>query len=195
MAADAAGEADVCGICLETLPPTGADFSRFTCCGKGMHLACTEELQASAYRNKCPMCRAPLPTTDFEGHRCVLQWAQRGKAWAMNMIADNYRDGRGVRMSQKKARLWYGRAAEQGYAGARYSLALMHESGQGGPVSMEQARVWYTRAAEQGHASAQCNLAVMHENGEGGPVSLEHAIFWIKCAAAQGDNAAMHCVQ
>ena len=158
MAADAAGETDVCGICLETLPPTGADFSRLTCCGKGMHLACTEELQASAYRNKCPMCRAPLPKSALENHRRVLQWAQRGKAWAMNMLADDYRDGRGVQMSQKKARLWYERAAEQGRVLAQYNFAVMHRDGQGGPVSMEQARIWFGRAAEQGFAEAQCNL-------------------------------------
>ena len=191
MAADAAGEADVCGICLETLPPTGADFSRFTCCGKGMHLACTEELQASAYRNKCPMCRAPV-TTELENHRRALQWAKRGKAWAMHLIADDYRDGRGVQMSQKKARLWYGRAAEQGDAKSQYNLALMHHQGKGGPVSMEQARVWYGRAAEQGHAIAQYNLAFLHQNGQGGPVSMEQARVWYGRAAEQGHADAQY---
>ena len=158
----AAGETDVCGICLETLPRWGHELIRLACCGKGMHKACTEELQASAHRNKCPMCRAPLPKSALENHRRALKWAERGKAWAMEMIAQHYRDGSGVRKSHKTARLWYGRAAEQGYAQAQLNLATMHRQGEGGPVSVEQARVWCGRAAEQGHARAQYNLAVMH---------------------------------
>ena len=157
----AAGEADVCGICLETLPRWGDRVTWLPCCGKVMHDACSEELLASAHRNKCPMCRAPTPTT-LESHRRAVKWAERGKAWAMIMIADKYEHGRGVQKSQKKARLWYGRAAEQGYADAQCSLAYMHEKGEGGPVSVEQARVWYGRAAEQGDTLAQFNLANMH---------------------------------
>ena len=172
----AAGETDVCGICLETLPPTGAEFSRLSCCGKGMHTACSEELM-SAHHNKCPMCRVPLPTTDFEGHRRVLKWAERGKGWAMNMLGDDYRYGRGVQMSQKKARLWYERAAEQGRVLAQHNLAQMHNEGEGGPVSMEQARVWYGRAAERGVAQAQFNFGVMHHKGKGGPVSMDCLLY------------------
>ena len=178
-------EADVCGICLETLPRWGEDFTRFTCCGKGMHKACTEELQASAHRNKCPMCRAPV-TTELENHRRALKWAERGKAWAMTIIAQNYGIGRGVQKSHKTARLWYGRAAEQGHAQAQYYLAIMHREGKGGPMSLEQARVWYGRAAEQGDAEAQCNLAIMHYSGEGGPVSMDQARVWCGRAAEQG---------
>ena len=194
----AAGETDVCGICLETLPRWAHDFKRFACCGKGLHKACTEELQASAHGDKCPMCRAPKLSTGQESHSRTLKWAERGKGWAMYMVASDYFYGCAVQKSQKTARLWYGRAAEQGYALAQYNLANMHENGQGGPVSMEQARVWYGRAAEQGHTLAQYNLGAMHYEGHGGPVSLEHATFWFKRAAAQGDNKypeAMHIVQ
>ena len=95
-----------------------------------MHKTCAEELQASAHRNKCPMCRAPAPTTELEGHRLALKWAEQGKGWAMEMIAANYRNGCGVQKSQKTARLWYGRAAEQGLAQAQFNLALMHKNGE-----------------------------------------------------------------
>ena len=182
----AEGETEVCGICLETLPRWADEIIRFTCCGKGMHNACTEELRASAHRNKCPMCRAPAPRTEFEAHRRALKWAERGKGWAINTIAQDYELGRGVQKSQKTARLWYGRAAEQGSAQSQYNLAIMHYNGQGGPVSMEQARVWYGRAAEQGHAKSQENLSRMLYQGHGGPVSTELAIFWLKRAVAQG---------
>ena len=121
----AAGERDVCGICLETLPRSGHGFMWLTCCGKGMHKACAEELDASAHGDKCPMCRAPKPTTDLECHRQALKWAERGKGWAMYMIAGNYGSGRGVQKSLKTARDWYKRAAEQGLG---YAEAQKHST-------------------------------------------------------------------
>ena len=125
----AAGERDVCGICLETLPRWGDEFIWLTCCGKGMHKACVEGLQASAHRNKCPMCRAPAPTTALENHGRALKLAEQGKGWAMDAIAGHYESGYGVQKSQKTARVWYGRAAEQGHADAQYNLAVMHKNG------------------------------------------------------------------
>ena len=181
-----------CSICLETLPPWGYEFTWLSCCGKGMHDACAEGLQRSAHRNKCPMCRAPLPTSYLEGHRRALKWAERGKGWAMDMIGHDYESGNGVQKSMKQARVWYGRAAELGDAQAQHNLALMHANGQGGPVSMEQARVWYGRAAEQGYPPAQFNLAIMHQNGEGGPVSMEQARVWYGRAAERGYASAQN---
>ena len=34
---------DVCPICLDALPKNGLKFTRMTCCGKGMHHACSEK--------------------------------------------------------------------------------------------------------------------------------------------------------
>lgn len=131
-----------------------------------MHIACADKLLASAYRNMCPMCRTPVgETTELEEYRRVLKWAEKGRGWAMLMIAQHYRYGRGVKKSLRTARLWYSRAAEQGIAAAQYNLALMHDRGLGGPESMEQALVWYKRAAKQGIAAAQYNLALMHSVG------------------------------
>ena len=182
-------EADVCGICLETLPRWGRGCIWLPCCGKRIHKVCDEDLVASAHRDKCPMCRAPTPT-QLESHRLVLKWAERGKGWAMHLIAQDYEHGRDVQKSHKAARLWYERAAEQGHATAQCDLGLMHYNGEGGPVSMEQARVWYGRAAEQGHASSQYNLGLMHHKGKGGPVSMEQARVWYGRAAEQGHASA-----
>ena len=182
----AEGETDVCGICLETLSLWAGEITQFTCCGKNMHKACAEELGASAHHDKCPMCRAHKPATLLEAHRRALKWAERGKGWAMVMIASDYEHGIGVQKSHKTARLWSRRAAEQGDARSQFKLAAMHRVGNGGPVSMEQARVWCGRAAEQGYAVAQCNLAIMHEKGDGGPVSMEQARVWFGRAAEQG---------
>ena len=131
-------------------------------------------------------------------HRRTLKWAERGKGWAMEMIACDYDTGRGVQNSQKKARHWCGRAAEHGVAKSQFNLAhtfgTMHYNGEGGPVSMDQARACYGRAAEQGDAPAQYNLAVMHSNGLGGPMSIEHAMFWFKRSAAQGHTSVRYIV-
>ena len=58
-------------------------------------------------------------------------------------------------MSEKKARLWCEKAAEQGLCEAQHKLGVMHYLGQGGlPVSKAKALLWLKRAAEQGFEAA-----------------------------------------
>lgn len=83
---------DVCAICLEPLPRWYNEYIRFTCCGKGVHDACSDELRASAYADKCPMCRAHQSVTALETHRRSLKWAERGKNWAMYSVAGHYKE-------------------------------------------------------------------------------------------------------
>ena len=197
-------ETDLCGICMEPLPRWGNEFKTLTCCGKGMHKKCAEKYMASSYTraqgHPCPMCRTPLPKTGLESHLHALKWAEKGKGWAMHIVADDYRYGNGVAQSLKTARLWFGKAAEQGLVESQFALALMHMFGslpelcEGEPVSMKQARVWLGRAADQGHAEAQYSLGLMHQSGQGGPVSMEKARVWFERAAEQGYAEAQYAL-
>ena len=137
-----AAETEVCGICLETVHRWGDGVTWLTCCGKVMHVACGEELRTSAHGDKCPMCRAPVPTTYLESHRRALKWAERGKGWAMYIVGQHYGDGQGVPVSMEQARVWYGRAAEQGDADALFYFGLLPEKGQGVVLFIEAALVW-----------------------------------------------------
>ena len=62
-----AAETEVCGICLETLHRWEDGVACLTCCGKVMHVACSEELRTSAHGDKCPMCRAPFAKPPLSG--------------------------------------------------------------------------------------------------------------------------------
>ena len=73
----AAGETDVCGICLETLPRWGGDgVTWFPCCGKVMHNACAKELQASAHGDKCHVPR-PCAENGARIFRMTLKLPER----------------------------------------------------------------------------------------------------------------------
>lgn len=191
-------EEEICSICLDPLPRFAHEFSRLTCCGKGLHLKCVEQFSGSSCRETCPMCRAPTCGTKAEAHARCLGWANKGKVWAMYFVGNNYEYGRGVPQSDETARLWYGRAAELGEPTAQRDLGSLHLSGSGGPVSEEQARVWFEKAAVQGHPDAQFMLANMYAFGGGGLAvtlaSLNQARLWCEKAAAQGHRSAQHII-
>ena len=57
-----AEDTDDCPICLDVLPKVSSQFTRLTCCGKGLHDKCAKELATNKsmtleQKNKCLMCR------------------------------------------------------------------------------------------------------------------------------------------
>ena len=86
----------------------------------------------------------------------------------MGMLADRYRDGVGVKQSDKKAIELFEMAAKRGQAGAQYNLGLHYKQGSHGLTqSSKRAIEYYTLAANQGYVEAQTNLGYMYANGNG----------------------------
>ena len=54
-------EEELCSICLDSLPRLASKFVRMTCCGKGLHLKCYDNIFKSSMshkqKNQCIMCR------------------------------------------------------------------------------------------------------------------------------------------
>jgi hypothetical protein len=78
-----------CPICCGALPKISSKLTRLTCCGKGMHRKCAEDLRKQVYaiRTKCPMCRAKVVKTGSKGDiERLSEWVKKGKAWAMVMF-------------------------------------------------------------------------------------------------------------
>ena len=119
-------------------------------------------------------------------------WAKKEKAWAMCMLADRYREGVGVKQSNKKAVELYEMAAKRGNAGAQFNLGQCYSQGiHGLTQSFKRAIECYTLAVERGHADAQYAFGFMYANGEGIETSYSKAReLWTK-AAAQGDEEAI----
>ena len=185
-------------ICCDALPKLSYQFTRLTCCGKGLHKKCAKDLRENTsmtYEQKlsCIMCRAKVVE---EGSKEEVErmrgWIKKGKGWAMTMLAQKYRDGKGVKQSYTKAIELYEMAAKRGDANAQYNLGLYYDEGSHGLTqSSERSIEYYTLAAEQGHASAQNSLGVMYATGDGIETSYSKAReLWTK-AAAQGFEGAI----
>ena len=110
----------------------------------------------------------------------------------MEILARRYRDGVGVKQSDKKAIELYETAAKRGNAGAQYNLGVFYQHGEHGLTqSSKRAFEYWTLAANQGHSSAQYNLGIMYANGKGVETCYAKAREWWTKAAAQGDEYAI----
>ena len=140
-------------------------------------------------RNTCIMCKTKdVVSGSKEGIERLRKWTKKGKAWAMGLLAQRYKDGQGVKQSDKKAIELYEMAAKRGNAGAQYNLGVFYQQGSYG-VTQSDKRVieYYTLAAEQGHAKAQLNLGTMYNIGcRGVNKDEKRAIEFYTLAAEQG---------
>ena len=160
-------EEDDCPICNENLPQMISKIVRMTCCGKGMHIKCRDDMYASSsmsYKQKCQciMCRTEKPAAGSAGIeervKRVRRWVERGKAWAQSSLGEMYYQGDGVDQSYQRARELWELAAKQGVAHAQCNLGALYANGQGGEQSFETARELWMKSAEKGNENAILGL-------------------------------------
>jgi TPR repeat protein len=187
-----------CPICCDALPKSSHQFVRLTCCGKGLHFKCNADLMTNTSMtleqiNTCIMCRTKLVDSGSkEEIERLRKWTNKGKAWAMGMLAGMYREGEGVKQSDKKAIELYEMAAKRGNAAAQYNLGIFYDQGSHGLTqSSKRAFEFYALAAEQGSAEAQSNLGLIYAQGKVIETSYSKAREWWTKAAAQGDEDAI----
>ena len=89
--------------------------------------------------------------------------AKDGDVEAQFMLGAAYDGGVGVRANGRKAKKWYGKAAENGHIEAQNSLG----SGYQAEKKYTDAKFWYEKASAQGHALATHNLAFLYDLGYG----------------------------
>jgi len=177
-----------------------SNFARMTCCGKGIHKKCRDNMYASSMSDKqkkhCIMCRTKYPVAGSkEAIKQIQRWVEKGKAWAQSSLGRKYQDGDGVDQSYQQAVEMYELAASQGHAVAQYNLGCMYDDGRGVDQSYERAAEYYEAAARQGFAKAQFNLGALYHNGQGVEHSYEIArVWWIK-AAEQGHENSIKSLQ
>jgi len=193
-------EDDVCPVCIEPLQKDTSKFIRFSCCGKGIHFWCREEIDASGslsqeQKDHCPLCRAEHPDSVEKAIEQLLPWVEKGKAWAQSSLGQKYRGGEGVDQSWQRAKELFELAASQGETSSQYNLGIMYANGLGVNQSYERAKEYYEAAARQGHAHARSSLGCLFCNGQGVEKSIEKAReLWMK-SAEQGDETAIEGLQ
>ena len=190
-------EEDDCPICNETL---ASKVVRMTCCGKGTHIKCRNDIYKSSMsddqKGRCVMCRTKHAARGSKEHIDQLRrWAEKRKAWAQFTLGCRYHEGVGVDQSYQQAAELYVLAANQGYASAQYHLGILYAKGQGVDQSYERAAEYWEAAAQQGMAEAQFNLGALYFNGQGVERSNESGREWMIKAAEKGDEKAIKQLQ
>jgi TPR repeat protein len=192
-------EQDECPICLNKLPMDIAKLVRFTCCGKGLHIHCTKQLnqtKSENIRDYCPLCRTKRAINEKENIKRLQKWMKKKKVWAQCLLGNKYyHGGCGVKKDVKRAFVLYKLAAEQGDAFAQFNLGFMYHHGYGTKPDDKRAIELYTLSAEQGLARAQSNLGNMYASGQGVEQSFTTAKEWFEKAAAQEHKGAIAALE
>ena len=154
---------DCCCICLEKVPIDLTKYFRQTCCGKGIHIHCYNEIMRSGMskeqKSNCPHCREfDWPEDSPEDVLRLQKWSDKGKAWAQTLLGTCYRQGTGIEQSHSKAFDLYKMAAEQDDPNAMVCLGLMYRNGYGVEHSLEAANGWWKKAELYGIANATRNI-------------------------------------
>jgi tetratricopeptide (TPR) repeat protein len=183
-------EDDECPICLDEVSLI-SNYKRFSCCGKVLHTHCCTDLMTSKMKWNCPLCRAKTPTSREEHVKYLRPWVKKKKAWALAMMGQLYRDGKGVKQSYEMARRLFEQAAQQGDVSAMLDLGVLYDEGLGVRQSYEKAKDYYEQAAELGFAQAQFNLGLMYAQGQGVETDIIKTREWWTKAALQGNEDAL----
>ena len=99
-------------------------------------------------------------TAAFEWNK---ESAENGNATGQVNLAYLYKEGKGVKQSDKQAVKWYHEAALQENGHAQNNLAFMYSKGRGVPQSYANAIFWYDKAVMNGYKQAKGNLKSVQE--------------------------------
>lgn len=113
---------------------------------------------------------------------------------AQRMVAECYRQGKGVNANAVQAFQQYLGAAAKGNAEAQYEVSRCYEEGDGVDKDLVQAVVWLKKAAQQNHVDAQFALGMCYENGTCMDKNMEMATKLYQKAAEQGLAQAQYCL-
>lgn len=104
---------------------------------------------------------------------------QLGKCW---------RDGMGVLPDNKRAELWFRRAAEAGHDFSQYALGKLLQR----QKRMEEVASWYKKAAAQGNPYAAYRLGKLYLMGKDVPKDSAKALEYLNASARQGSQYAQY---
>ena len=163
-----------CPICFLRMPSMGTGIRYRACCGK---VICSGCIYAPVYDNngdkiekKCPLCRAPTPTSDEEVMKRMQKRVEVGDAQAIYQLGVCYSQGMyGLSQDYAKAlELWH-RAEELGCAAACCNIGYAYSRGEG----VEGRTLLQTRTIG-GVAEARYNLGVFEEKADNYDRAAKH---------------------
>lgn len=133
-------------------------------------------------------------TAFTRAHECVKT---HNDAECMNVLAQLYHDGLGVKQDFAQSYKWRLAAAKKGFPDAQIMLGRAYELGSGVPKNPKESKKWYKagadalrKLAEKNDTRAQINLGAMYDEGIGVEKNDKEAARWYAAAAIQGVQSA-----
>ena len=111
-----------------------------------------------------------------------------GFSVAAHQLGKCWRDGMGVLPDDKKAELWFRRAAEAGHDFSQYAFGKLLQS----QKRMEEAVSWYEKAAAQGNPYAAYRLGKLYLEGTDVPKDVAKSVEYLTDAAQEGNQYAQY---
>ena len=173
-------EEEDCPICFLRLPLINTGRRYQTCCGKNICSGCIHaplyDDQGNEVDNeKCPFCRAPMPTSNEESDDRKKKRAEANDAGAICNLGNYYRDGiSGYPKDYTKALEYWHRAAELGSAGAYNNIGFAYALGKGVEKDKIEAIYYYMLGAVGGDIKARYNLGLMEEKFGNNERAVKH---------------------
>lgn len=120
--------------------------------------------------------------------RVLEQLWDAGFTVAAHQLGKCWRDGMGVLPDDKRAELWFRRAAEAGHDFSQYALGKLLQS----QKRMAEAASWYKKAAAQGNSYAAYRLGKLYLMGKDAPKDSAKALEYLNASARQGSQYAQY---
>ena len=118
--------------------------------------------------------------------RYWLPLARQGNSKAQNNLGVMYERGHGVSKDYKKAKIWFGRAAQQDLAEAKVNLGLLYYSGSGVTQNFKKAFTLFSDAAQDQLPEANHMLGLLNYFGFGTLANPSAAKEYFEGAAVKG---------
>ena len=119
----------------------------------------------------------------------VRNAAEAGDGQAQLELGRRYYGDRALK-DDKKALLWFEKAADQHIGWGEYEAATMYELGEGTSADSVKALALYQAAAHDGVVRADADIGIMYLTGDGAPKDLAQALLWFKAGADAGEPRA-----
>lgn len=120
--------------------------------------------------------------------------AEKNNADAQYNLGIMYMKGLGVEQNDKRALIWFKRAAALEHDDAMYNLGVLYMQGSGVVRSPKDALYWWQQSASRGNPFAQYNLGVLYAYGTAVAQNTDQAIYWWERAARQGQPEAQQAL-
>lgn len=127
-----------------------------------------------------------------EALKWYLKLVESGNAFAAQLLADYYYDGRYFAQDRQEALKWYLKAAEMGSTTAMLKLAGFYRTGELVEQDADQALAWQTKAAVIFEPHAQYSLAEYYLRSFYGGINEKLAQHWQSLSQGLDGFEAMH---